>query len=131
MKVIIPVLDNTEGKFNMAKGIHNAAFLCIYDSEIRTYEWLATNEITEKPGNLSLALKRKGIFTIICNQLPVIALGLFIESGLQVYQAQGNQLEENIRLFENKQLQPFTAVSALAIQACSSGACGSCKSSCN
>ncbi len=131
MKIILPVLDNTDRKFELAKGIHNAAFLCVYDCENKTYEWLTTAELSNKPGNLSLALKRKGIFTVICKQMPVIALGLFMESGLKVYHACGNQLEENIKFFENQQLQPFSAVSALAIQACSSGACGSCKSSCN
>jgi len=131
MKVILPVLDNSEQKYNLAKGIINAAFLCVYDCENKTYEWLVTEELTNKPGNLSLALKRKSISTVICNQMPIIALGLFIESGLKVFHAHGDNLIENIKLFENKQLQPFTAVSALAIQACSSGACGSCKSSCN
>jgi hypothetical protein len=56
MKVILPVLDDKEKKFDLAKGIHNAAYLCIYDCANKSYEWLTTDELSNKPDNLSLAL---------------------------------------------------------------------------
>jgi predicted Fe-Mo cluster-binding NifX family protein len=131
MKVIVPVVDNEDARFEVAKGLHNAEFFCLYDCVDKTYEWINIEKLSNQVGNLSLVLKHKGIFTVICTHMPIIALGIFIESGLKVYQANGYDLVENISLLQNKQLKPLTAVSILALEACSTGACGLCKSPCN
>jgi predicted Fe-Mo cluster-binding NifX family protein len=131
MKVITPVVDNKTRKFEIADGMHNAEFFCVYHCEGNIYEWINIEDLGSKAGNLSIALKRKGIYTIICTHMPIIALGLFTESGLNVYRAESYNLVENINLYKNKLMKPFTTISALALEACSNSTCGSCKSPCN
>lgn len=130
MKVMIPVVDNLSAKNNLAAGFHNAEYACIYDSESEAYEWIATDDISTKPGNLSIELKRKGIYNIISKQMSLMALGLFAESGLNVFKAESEDVSENIQKFVQNKLQPLTVQSAMG-SSCSSSSCGSCSSSCN
>jgi predicted Fe-Mo cluster-binding NifX family protein len=130
MKVILPVIDNDGARNMMAKGFHNARFACIYDCDTHDCEWVTAREISEKPGNLTLGLKRREIYTVISPQMPIMALGLFVESGLTVYKAIGSSVEENIRLFIENKLKTFPVRDAL-VSDCS-GSCSSCRSvSCN
>jgi predicted Fe-Mo cluster-binding NifX family protein len=131
MKIIIPVTE-IENKNNVrVRGLHNAEYLCIYDCEERSYEWYLTEEISKKPGNLSIELRRKGIDTIISRDMPIMALGLFVESGFKILQAQSESVDENIDLFSKNELKPFTALTALMSTACTSS-CSSCSSTtCN
>lgn len=130
MKVIIPVEDNSGAKDKVAEGFHNAKYACIYDCESKTFEWLATSDIAAKAGNLSIELKRKGIQTVISDSMPLMALGLFIESGFKVYKAGSNSVDENIELFLANKLASFSAAFASVDSGCSSS-CSTCSSSCN
>ncbi|PWE00573.1 NifB/NifX family molybdenum-iron cluster-binding protein [Marinilabilia rubra] len=130
MKVILPVIDDQGARNMMANGFHNARFACIYDCDTHDCEWLPSEKISEKPGNLTLGLKQKGIYTVISPQMPLMALGLFIESGLVVYQSKSNNVEENIKLFIDNELKPFPVQEALVSEC--GGGCSSCSStSCN
>jgi predicted Fe-Mo cluster-binding NifX family protein len=129
MKVLIPVIDNRSAKFVLADGLHNADYACIYDSDYHTYEWVATDSISYDPGNLSLELKRKGIYTVISKQMSLMAMGLFAESGLTVLKASSPNVNENIDLFVRSELKPLTIQSVLA-SSCH-GSCSSCSSTCN
>ncbi|MFQ3578854.1 MAG: hypothetical protein SNJ71_01775 [Bacteroidales bacterium] len=127
MKVIIPVNNDKEGKNSIAGNFHNTEFVCIYDKIEQCFNWVESNTISAKPGNLSIEMKRKNIYTIICNHLSLMALGLFSESGIEVLKAQGSDLQQNIELYLNNKLQPLTRENVLFDSKCSSG-CGSCKS---
>jgi predicted Fe-Mo cluster-binding NifX family protein len=129
MNIIIPVIDNKEGKFNMAKGFHKTDHVCVYNTLNNSYEWFKNKEISNSEDNLSLSLKRKGIYTIITSQIPFLALRLFKESGLLVYKAKSKSLEENIAFFLKDELDPFTpqihfGAAGSACSACSSSSCG-------
>ena len=130
MKIIIPVTDNDSLKDTIAQGFHNAGYVCIYDCTNNTYEWMATKDISEQAGNLSLELKRKGIFSVISNYMSLMALGLFTESGLKVYKAESESVQENIKLFLENKLPLLTTQSILGMSACI-GSCNSCGSTCN
>ncbi len=130
MKVIIPVTNNQDLKEEVAYSFHNSEYVCVFNAEEKTYEWLNTNEISEKTGNLSVELKRKGIYTVISNQMPLMALGLFIESGIKVLKAKSVSLKENIELYLNNKLQPMPFGYSPDYVGCSTS-CSSCKSSCN
>ena len=130
MKIIIPIIDNNRSKDNIAQGFHNAGYVCIYDCSSNTYEWLTINELAPNAGNLSLELKRRGIFTVISGYMSLMALGLFTESGLKVYKAESDSVQENIKLFLENKLPPLTTQSILGMSACI-GSCNSCGSSCN
>ena len=130
MKVIIPVLNDGDSKFILAEGFHNADYACIYDRENNSYTWEATSNISEKSGNLSVELKRRGIFAVISSYMPPLALELFRELGLQVYKSSGLNLRENIDNFLNEQLKELTPLMAFSSSSCH-GSCNSCGSSCN
>lgn len=129
MKIIVPVLDNGSAKNYIAHGFHNAEYVCIYDTETKISEWLPTSEISKETGNITLALKNKGIMTIISNHMPSMALDLFSESGLKVYKAKSNSLSENLELFNQNLLPQYT--SQLSFESGCSGSCSSCGSSCS
>ena len=133
MKVLIPVVDHENEKNKITREFDDAASYCIYDSLSKTYEWLPTNALTSKIGNISFALKRKGILSVIIREMPVMAIHLFTEMGIALYPAQGNNLEENIKLFDKEELHPLTIVNGnvthVSVSNCSTS-CGSCNSGC-
>jgi predicted Fe-Mo cluster-binding NifX family protein len=59
-----------------------------------------------------------------------MALGFFTESGLAVYKASSESIEENIRLFEENKLELLTSDSIQIAGNCS-GSCKACNSTCN
>jgi predicted Fe-Mo cluster-binding NifX family protein len=129
MRVIIPVIDNKNGKNSIAAGFHNAEYVCIYDCASETYEWLPTKTITST-GRLGLELKSKEIGTVISRDMPLMALGVFTDNGLKVLKALGTNLLNNIELFQKNQLEPITAQTSLEMSSCG-GSCKSCNTKCN
>lgn len=130
MKVIIPVLDNEAAKNELAPDFSATDHVCIYDCENESLTWVSTTAISRNGGNLSLELKRKGIHSVISSQMPLMVLGLFVESGLKVYKAQGTDLFENIKLFQKNFLQSFTSSMSMELSSCA-GSCSSCGTICN
>ena len=130
MRIIMPVIDNKNEKNNIANGFLNSEYVCVYDSEEQSYEWLATEEISKKAGNTSLKLKQKGIRAVISSDITFMALGLFVESGLKVYKARGKSVQENIKYFQDEELDQFTPLGAMSGSSCH-GSCSSCGTSCS
>ena len=118
MKIIIPVTDDSQGKNIIATGFHNTNFVCIYDSEEKNYQWLNKNEISVNEGNLCLQLKLRGISTIITSEIELMTLSLFTDVGLKVYKSNAGSVEQNIKLFELDQLNPFSFKSAIGVINC-------------
>lgn len=133
MNVIIPVTDLEKDKSKLSKGFHNTDNICIYNSLNDSYKWLKTKEISNSEDNLSLALKREGIYTVITSHMPYLALRLFKESGIIVYKSKSKSLEKNIALFLNRELEPFKPQIQFNNSSCSSScsSASSCSSSCN
>jgi predicted Fe-Mo cluster-binding NifX family protein len=88
---------------------------------------LSTKSISENGDDLGDALKRIGIGAVISQQMPLMALGFFTDSGLTVYKAESENIEENIRMFIDNQLNPQTNTSSKFSSFCSSS-CSSCSS---
>ena len=132
MNIIIPVADLKKDKTKLSKGFHNTEYACIYNSLNGSYQWLKTKEISDSEDNLSLALKRKGIYTIITSHIPYLALRLFKESGLVVFKSKSKNVEENIALFLNNELESFTPQIRFSNSNCSSScSASSCGPDCN
>jgi predicted Fe-Mo cluster-binding NifX family protein len=129
MKIVMPITDNCSSPKQIANSFHNSNYVCIYNSQDQTFEWELAKKISPSPGNLGRELKRKGIGAVISRQMPLMALGFFAECGLPVFEAQGENIEENIRLFNLCQLQQLTAEMIKKVSACS-GSCGSCSTVC-
>jgi predicted Fe-Mo cluster-binding NifX family protein len=129
MKIILPVIDNGFKK-GIAQSFHNAELACIYHCSSETYEWLATKKLNPGNGGLAEVLRQIGISAVISKQMPLMALGFFTESGLAVYRAGSESIEENISLFKANQLELLTSASAQNAGSCS-GSCTACNTSCN
>ncbi len=130
MKVIIPVIDNQNGRNNIASGFHNAEYVCIYDCANTTCEWVRTKDISNQTGIFGQELISQNITTVISQSMPLMALGVFTDCGLKVLKSSGTDLHYNLELFQNNQLEAITAQSTLVMSACS-GSCKSCKTTCN
>ena len=129
MKVIIPVKNSQKEKGVLVKGFQNTDCCCVYDLETETPEWLPLEKISPNPGNLSFELRRKGIKAVVTNYMSVMALGLFVESGIEVYKAGNDSMQENVELLKMGGLKPYSVQDAMVAESCSSS-CGSCKSAC-
>ncbi len=129
MKIIFPVVDNFRGRYTISPSFVQSDFICFYDSEKQSFEWMAAKEITLRAGNLSVALKQKGVRGTICTHMSLMALNLFVESGFTVYKGKGTNVKENVDAFINHKLEPFTPLDSLASDACL-GSCSSCGSTC-
>lgn len=129
MKIVIPVTENCSSEKRIAGSFHNSEYVCIYNSADQSLELVLSRQISDNPGNLGNELKRRGVGAVISQQMPLMALGFFVESGLQVFQAKGEDIEENIRLFNLCQLPLLTAQLAKTTSSCS-GSCGSCNTVC-
>jgi predicted Fe-Mo cluster-binding NifX family protein len=127
MKVMLPIADKKSGKETVARGFHNAQYICIYDSHSKSFEWMAAKEMNHNPGDFSRELQRLGIKTVISAYLPPMALRIFARNGLDVYKARGINVEENIGFFSRNQLESFTTQEARETWGCKSS-CGSCSS---
>jgi len=127
MKIILPVTDESKG---IAQSFHNADQACIYNYANQTYEWVETKNINSKKEGLAEELRRIGISAVISTHMPLMALGFFTESGLTVYKAISENIEENIRLFASNQLKPLTNASVKSSTNCF-GSCSACQTSCN
>lgn len=132
MKVMIPVKDDLQNKFEMADGFHNVEFVCIYDSNLNNSKWMRAKEISETMGGLNTALLEREVDSIISTKITPLVLTMFRRIGINVFKAQSNDLTKNIGLFQNKELSTFTFEESRQIQSCYSRSCSGCGStSCN
>jgi len=127
MKILLPVTENKTSGRSIASGFRNADLACIYNCNNQTSEWMPTKNISQNAGDLADALKRIGIGAVISFQMPLMALGFFTETGLPVYKAESENVEENIRMFIENMLEPLTNETSKKGLACSSS-CNSCSS---
>lgn len=127
MKVAIPVKDTAEGKLMIQASLFDCGGVCLFDPFTETTEWKSIKEITEKAGNLSIALKMQNVKGVILSDIDIVELGLLSESGFKVFKSFGLNALENIKMLEEGQLKKLTLQAALG---CSSGSCSSCSSGC-
>lgn len=127
MKILMPVTENNASERSVARGFHNAQLVCLYDSGNQSVEWMSTKKFCASQGELGNELKNLGIDAIISYQMPLMALGFFIESGLKVYNAESSDIKECIQLFSTNHLQPLTHATCKTSSSCSSN-CSSCSS---
>ncbi len=131
MKVMLPVKDDKFGKNEIAEGFHNIDFVCIYDENLKTTNWLPVNEISETVGRLTFEMNQMGINSIITMNITPMVLAMFKRNGIHVYKAQSLDVLTNTKLFQANQLKTFsTEESRETFSSCSSSSCSSCGSTC-
>jgi len=127
---MLPVIDKENSKEGVTDGFRNARFVCIFDSQDNSIEWVSASKLNTDDGDLSNEIKRMGINAIISNKMTPIALQIFARNGIEVFKAKSEHVSENIAFLQNNQLELFTRQVAREIQECNSS-CSSCRSSCN
>lgn len=127
---MLPVVDKQQNKYVMADGFHNAKYVCIFNSENETYNWLEADEISNKPGGFTSGLTDRGISSVICQNISPMLLTMFRRSDIKVWKANNDNLAKNLRLFQLHKLNTFSAEECRIAQTCDSHSCSSCGSSC-
>ena len=81
-------------------------------------------------GELLPALEREKVTAIITRQLQPMALKVLVNKGFEVYKADGNQLEDNLMLFNMNELAKFDMGAAMEFATVCGGECDDCKTEC-
>lgn len=126
MKVIIPVSEDVKTSHLRVDEFRFASKAYIFDCDTNSNDLVPLDQLIKDAGNLTLELKSKGIFTVISPNMSYMSLSLFLDSQLQVYKANGLNLQENIQLYLNDQLEPYNKFSTFGAGGCTPTACGSC-----
>ena len=130
MKIAIPVID-TELQWNRIAGsLSVVGYLCIYDTEKQEGSWMKTLDLVPNMGELLPAMERNNIFVIITKQLHPMALKVLVNRGVDVFKANGNQLDINIQYFSDHKLKKFDMETAVQFATVCGGECNSCETEC-
>lgn len=131
MKILFPVVDNEQNKEVLASGFLETNDVRVFDSDTFSFQHLRTDELGKNMQSLPVALKEHEIDTIISTQMRPLALQIFNNYGVKVYAARGTDVNENLALFRDGYLNPYSIESSRELLACS-GTCSSCSSvTCN
>lgn len=130
MKVLLPIESLDNNKDCMVQHLDNSECACIYDQAKDVTEFVYMDSISEKKGNLSIEMKRKGIDAMICSSVPSLALELFNLMGIKIFQAADKSVADNISAFNRNQLMPIGGSSGMQMDGCASSSCASCSSAC-
>lgn len=126
MKLALPVLDTLQNRQILAGGLNANGFLCVFDTRKDEGCWLKIAELAENMADLLPALQKLDVSAIITRQLHPMALKILINKGFNVYKAQGNELSQNINLYRNHTLEPYSHEAAMALADVCGGECSTC-----
>lgn len=124
MKVALPLLSGGE----MARGLAQAQSIGLYDTSAQTMEdrKLAGDGGMGSDGELFRDLfGNNAVDAVICHTISVMALRIFRELNVAVYQAAGWDVQENLKKAKRGQLFAIF-MPANGTSGCSPSACGSC-----
>jgi len=126
MNIAIPIQDTETNKNIIASGLNVNGSLCLYNTDTEFGKWQRTNDLAPNMGELLPALEALTISVIITRQIHPMALKILVNKGFDVYKAKGNQLEENIQLFQNKKLDLYSHEAAMELATVCGGECTTC-----
>lgn len=130
MKIAIPVNDDQARCNEIAGSLSVIGFLCIFDTVRQEGNWFKTIDLAPNMGELLPALANRNVEAIITRQIHPMALKVLVGSGLQVYRTVGENLDENIRLFNDCRLENFDMETAMSFAKVCGGECDDCKTEC-
>lgn len=130
MKIAIPVVNVEAQRLNIASSLSVIGSLCIYDTLKNEGRWMKTLELAPNMGELLPALEREGVSVIITRQVQPMALKVLVNKGFVVFKSSGNQLEDNITLFNHDKLSAFDMGGAMEFATICGGECDDCKTDC-
>ena len=130
MKIAIPVINTDLQRNSIAGNLSVLGSLCIYDTAKNLGSWMKTLDLAPNMGELLPALEREKVTAIITRQLQPMALKVLVNKGFEVYKADGNQLEDNLMLFNMNELAKFDMGAAMEFATVCGGECDDCKTEC-
>jgi len=130
MKIAIPVINTDLQRNSIAGNLSVLGSLCIYDTTKNLGSWMKTLDLAANMGELLPALERENVSAIITRQVQPMALKVLVNKGFEVYKADGNQLEDNILLFNMNELAKFDMGGAMEFATICGGECDDCKTDC-
>ena len=126
MIVALPIIDTVSNRNTLAAGLNANGSLCLYDVELKSGRWIKTSDLAPNMGELLPALEAQTISVIITRQIHPMALKILDNKGFVVYKAKGNVLEENIMMFQNKELQLYSHAASMELATICGGECTTC-----
>jgi predicted Fe-Mo cluster-binding NifX family protein len=126
MKLAIPIIDTEINRDVLSAGLNANGSICLYDVEDHSAACMRTSELAENMGDLLPELASRQISAIITLQVHPMALKILINKGFTVYKAKGNQLKENIQLFQNKMLEQYSHEASMELATVCGGECTTC-----
>ncbi len=109
MKVCIPAMDQNQGNALICQHFGGTPFFAIYDSEAKTYEFVAKDESGEHQHgacNPVAALKPYNLDAIVVAGIGKNAVAKLAAAGIKVFVAAAVTVGENIELLLNNKLDP-------------------------
>jgi predicted Fe-Mo cluster-binding NifX family protein len=130
MKIAIPVLDKELRRNHIAGSLNVIGYLCVFDTDKQEGNWMKTLDLASSMGDLLPAMERNNISVIITKQLHPMALKVLVNRGVEVFKANGDELDANIQFFSDNKLAKFDMESAMQFASVCGGECDSCKKEC-
>ncbi|WP_143525088.1 NifB/NifX family molybdenum-iron cluster-binding protein [Labilibacter marinus] len=129
MKVCLPIMGETSLKKELLAGdFYKAQHYCIYDMKNNSSSIYSLNDANSIYMSIS-EIKKLEIQAIITPNLRPMAAKILFENEIEVYQAGGNVVDENIDHLKRGLLRDFTEAMIESKKDCSPDACSSCSSS--
>ena len=128
MKIAFPLLNEKE----LANDFAHAYHIGIYDEDDDQTELISISEI-EKISSVSKffeLLTTLGLNSVVSPHYSYMSLRIFKENQIRPLKAVGTNLNHNIKLHNEKALNPFDVYESLINDACASD-CGSCETICS
>jgi len=126
MNIAIPIQDIETNKNIIASSLNANGSLCLYNTDTEFGNLMKSTDLAPNMGELLPALEALAISVIITRQIHPMALKILANKGFDVYKAIGNQLEDNIQLYQNSKLDLYSHEAAMELATVCDGECTSC-----
>jgi len=130
MKIAFPTMDTDGNKNILANGLSATGYLCLYDCESMSGEWLPTLKLAPNMGELLPELSRQRVHVIITEHIHPMALKVLVGKGFEVFKATSKLLDENLHFYLENKLTEYSYESAMELANVCDAECSSCSTEC-
>ncbi len=126
MKIAFPLLTETE----LAEDFAHSTYLGIYDDSANKTELIMLAGASDNSNQLFSTMKSAGLQSVASMFYSYMSLRVLKENNILPLKATSLCLEENIRQWKTRLLEPFNVYEALLTGPCAKD-CGTCGTSCS
>lgn len=128
MKVLCPLSDGVVSGASLATSLQSAKSLVLVESDSLERKLLG-EEVLHVDIRLFVSfIREQGVTAMIIPKIRPLALQIISQYGMTVYEPKGESVEENLALFCQGDLEPYSMSSSRELLTCDSGSCSSCSS---